>query len=70
MIKIQYGDRALLAHAYNPTYSGGRDQEDRGLKPAQENSSTRLYLEKPFTKIELMEWLKMKAPSSRPSVWW
>jgi hypothetical protein len=25
------------------------------------------YLEKPFTKIELMEWLKVKALSSRPS---
>jgi hypothetical protein len=21
---------ALVAHAYNPSYSGGRDQEDRG----------------------------------------
>jgi hypothetical protein len=26
--------QALVAHAYNPSYSGGRDQEDRGLKPA------------------------------------
>jgi hypothetical protein len=26
--------RALVAHAYNPSYSGGRDQEDRGLKLA------------------------------------
>jgi hypothetical protein len=24
---------------YNPSYSGGRDQEDRGTKPAQANSS-------------------------------
>jgi hypothetical protein len=29
----------LVAHAYNPSYSGGRDQEDCGLRPAQENSS-------------------------------
>jgi hypothetical protein len=36
-------------------------QEDRGSKPAQANSSTTPYLEKPFTKIELMEWLKVKA---------
>jgi hypothetical protein len=28
-----------LAHACNPSYSGGRDQEDRGSKPAQANSS-------------------------------
>jgi hypothetical protein len=23
-----------MAHAYNPSYSGGRDQEDGGAKPA------------------------------------
>jgi hypothetical protein len=27
--------RALVSHTCNPTYSGGRDQEIRGLKPAQ-----------------------------------
>jgi hypothetical protein len=27
------------AHACNPSYSEGRDQENSGLKPAQENSS-------------------------------
>jgi hypothetical protein len=32
-------------------YSGGRDQEDHGLKPAQANSSARPYLKKPFTKM-------------------
>jgi hypothetical protein len=26
------------AHAYNPSYSGGRDQKNCGLKPAQVNS--------------------------------
>jgi hypothetical protein len=31
--------RVLVAHAYNPSYSGGRDQEDGGSKPAQANSS-------------------------------
>jgi hypothetical protein len=29
----------LVAHARNPSYSGGRDQEDGGLKLAQGNSS-------------------------------
>jgi hypothetical protein len=29
----------LVAHAYNPSYSGGRDQEDHGSKPAQTNIS-------------------------------
>jgi hypothetical protein len=28
---------ALVAHACNPSYSGGRNQEDRGSKPAQAN---------------------------------
>jgi hypothetical protein len=27
-----------MAHACNPGYSGGRDQEDRYLKPDQTNS--------------------------------
>jgi hypothetical protein len=28
-----------VAHASNPSYSGGGDQEDLGLKPVQANSS-------------------------------
>jgi hypothetical protein len=28
-----------VAHTYNPSYSGGRDQEDLSSKPAQANSS-------------------------------
>jgi hypothetical protein len=39
-----------VAHTCNPSYSGGSDQEVHVLKPAQANSSTRPYLEKPFTK--------------------
>jgi hypothetical protein len=38
------------------------------LKPASANSSTRPYLDKPFTKLGLVEWLKMKALSSNPSI--
>jgi hypothetical protein len=30
---------APVAHAYHPSYLGGRDQEDHGLKPAGVNSS-------------------------------
>jgi hypothetical protein len=55
-----------VAHAYNPSYSEGRDQ-DCGSKPALANSSVRPYLEKSFTKIGLVEWLKVKALSSSPS---
>jgi hypothetical protein len=39
-----------VAHACNPSYSGGRDQEDHGLKPAQENSSQDPILKIPNTK--------------------
>jgi hypothetical protein len=37
------------------------------LKPAQRNSSARPYLDKTFTKIGLVEWLKVKVLSSSPS---
>jgi hypothetical protein len=30
--------QTLVAHAYNPSYSRGRYQEDHGSKPAQANS--------------------------------
>jgi hypothetical protein len=39
-----------VAHAFNPSYSGGRDQEDHGSKPAWANSSPDPILKKPFTK--------------------
>jgi hypothetical protein len=29
----------LVAHTYNPSYSGGRNQEDHSSKPGQANSS-------------------------------
>jgi ABC-type ATPase with predicted acetyltransferase domain len=35
------------------------DKEDHGLKATWENSSTRPYLKKPFTKKGLVEWLKV-----------
>jgi hypothetical protein len=25
----------MVSHAYNPSYSGGRNQEDHGFRPAQ-----------------------------------
>jgi hypothetical protein len=42
--------RVLVAQACNPSYSGGRDQKDRGSKPAWANSSQDPILIKPFTK--------------------
>jgi hypothetical protein len=60
-------NRAPVAHACDPSYLEGRDQEDHGSKPAWPNSSVRPYLKTPFTKIGLVEWLKVKALSSSPS---
>jgi hypothetical protein len=65
--KIGKGSRVLVAHACNLNYSGGRDQEDRGLKSAQANSSQEPISKKPHYKKGLVEWLKVKALSSSPS---
>jgi hypothetical protein len=35
-----------VAHACNPSYSGGRDQEDHSSKPALGKQFSRPYLEK------------------------
>jgi hypothetical protein len=61
--KKKKGDesQALVAHACNPNYSGGRDQEDRSSKPAKTNTSGDPILKKIFHKKGLVEWLKVKA---------
>jgi hypothetical protein len=46
----------LVVHTCNPSYSGDREQEDQGLKPAQGN---RPYLEKTHHKKGLVQWLKV-----------
>jgi hypothetical protein len=51
----------LVAHTCNPSYSGGRDQEDCCSKPAQANNS------RPISKKGLVEWLKVYALSSTPT---
>jgi hypothetical protein len=59
--KVFWHSWAPVAHTCNPSYSGGIDQEDCGLKPAQTNSSMRPYLKKrkkTFTEKGLAEWLK------------
>jgi hypothetical protein len=48
-----------VAHTCNPSYSGGRDQEDHGLKPAPEKELVSPYLENIQHKKGLAEWLKM-----------
>jgi hypothetical protein len=49
----------LVAHTYNPSYSGDRDQEDLNLKPAQAISSGDSILKMPITKKGLVEWIKV-----------
>jgi hypothetical protein len=46
---INYSCWVLVAHASNPNYSGGRDQEDRSSKPAWANSLQDPVSKKPFT---------------------
>jgi hypothetical protein len=51
--------QALVAHAYNPSYSRGRDQEDRGSKPAWANSSQDPISKKNHHKKGIVKWLKV-----------
>jgi hypothetical protein len=48
-----------VAHSCIPSYSGGRDQQDLGLKPVQTNSSQDPILKKTHHKKGLVEWLKV-----------
>jgi hypothetical protein len=50
---------APVAHTCDPSYSGGRDQEDHGSKPACAKSSVGPYLKKTHHKKGLVEWLKV-----------
>jgi hypothetical protein len=52
------GGRAPVAHACNPTYSGGRDQEDHDLKPAWFRTVQKIPSQKTPSQKGL-EWLKV-----------
>jgi hypothetical protein len=52
-----------VAHAYNPSYSGGRNQEDHDSKPAQANCSEDAISKTLMTK---MDW--SSASRCRPRV--
>jgi hypothetical protein len=57
-----------VAHACNPSYSEGRDQEDCSSKPAQANTAPEILSQKALhKKLGLVEWIKVKALSSSPS---
>jgi hypothetical protein len=48
--QIKSGGQVLVSHTCNLSHSGGRDQEDRGSKPAQASSSRDPILKIPITK--------------------
>jgi hypothetical protein len=52
----------LVAHACNPNYSGGKDQEDCNLKPAWVNSSQDPISKNPNTKQGLLSGLASVRP--------
>jgi hypothetical protein len=58
------GTMQLQAHACSSSYSGGREQKDRGSKPAQASSSRDHILEKTHHKKGLVEWLKSSNPNT------
>jgi hypothetical protein len=66
MLKTVSQNRVLVAHACNPSYSGGRDQKDCVSKPAWANSSQDPIL-KNLSQKGLAEWLNVNALSSNPS---
>jgi hypothetical protein len=49
----------LVAHTCIPSYSGGRDQEDLGSKPAWANSLRDPISKKTLHKKGLVEWFKL-----------
>jgi hypothetical protein len=59
LLQIKEISWVLVAHACNPSYSGGRDQENHGLKPAQAKSLQDPILKKNHHKKGLVEWLKV-----------
>jgi hypothetical protein len=60
VLEMKNYSSAPVAHTWKPSYSGGRDQEDNGLKPAGVKSSVQPYLKNPFTKIRLVKWLSLR----------
>jgi hypothetical protein len=52
-----YLSQAAVVHACNSSYSGSRNEDDHGSKPARANSPQNPISKKPNQK-GLMEWLK------------
>jgi hypothetical protein len=54
----QQTSQELVAHTYNPSYSGGREQEDQVSKPTRGKQLKRPYLKNIQHKKGLADWLK------------
>jgi hypothetical protein len=50
LFKVNEAGQMRVAHTCNPSYSGGRDQEDQGSKPAWANSLQDPILKNPTQK--------------------
>jgi hypothetical protein len=57
-----------VAHSCNPSYSGGRDQEDHGSKPAQANS-LQDPISKTFHKNRAGGVAQSEGPEFKPQYW-
>jgi hypothetical protein len=55
-----------VAHTCNPSYSAGRDQEDRGSKPARANSLRDLISKKTLHKNRAVGVAQSESPEFKP----
>jgi hypothetical protein len=55
-----------VAHTYNPSYSGGRDQENHSSKPARANSSRDPFLKKHIKKNRAGGVAQSEGPDFKP----
>jgi hypothetical protein len=58
--------QAWVAHTCNPSYSGGRDQEKRSLKPVQVNNSRDPISKKSFIKKRAAGVVQDVSPEFKP----
>jgi hypothetical protein len=66
IIKSKFVIQVPGSHDYNPSYSGGRDQEDPSSNPAWANSSQDLISKRPITKIKAGRVAQGVGPKFKP----
>jgi hypothetical protein len=66
LVKNRTGYWMQVAHAYNPSYLGGRRSGGSWFEASLGKQFTRPYLEKAYHKKGLMEWLSVdRLPNKR-----